>query len=203
MLGSYSCSLRAKSSISNAQTLPSLARVEQRIEHRVAVEARQAAPDDAAALVDQRAVGAVADHAQVQGGLAAGCMAAAFMRSPCRPFGGRRRLCSSSAQRGAAIGAGGARPRSAPSPTFTPRPPQPLHGGEADFVGEVVAHEHRHAAGKRRLVQEGLDRVALAGAAGLGLDHHLAAQQGQARRLFAPPPAWSARHSASSSGACR
>ena len=40
--------------------------VQQGAEHRVTVKARQAAPHDAAALVDQRAEGAVANHAQGQ-----------------------------------------------------------------------------------------------------------------------------------------
>ena len=43
-----------------------LACVEQGVEDRIAVETRQAAPDDARTFVDQRAVGAVADHAEVQ-----------------------------------------------------------------------------------------------------------------------------------------
>ncbi len=41
-----------------------LARIEQGIEDRVAVKARQAAPHNAAAPVDQRGDRAVADHAQ-------------------------------------------------------------------------------------------------------------------------------------------
>jgi hypothetical protein len=40
--------------------------LQQRIEHRRAVEARHAAPDDARRAVDQRAHGAVADQGQVQ-----------------------------------------------------------------------------------------------------------------------------------------
>ena len=42
-------------------------RIEQRMEHRIAVEARHAAPDDRAPAVDQRADGAVADHARSSG----------------------------------------------------------------------------------------------------------------------------------------
>ncbi len=41
-----------------------LARVEQRVEDRIAIEAWQAAPDDAAARIDQRGERAIADHAQ-------------------------------------------------------------------------------------------------------------------------------------------
>jgi hypothetical protein len=43
-----------------------IARVEQRVEDRIAVEARQARPDDAAPRIDQRAVRAVADHAEIE-----------------------------------------------------------------------------------------------------------------------------------------
>ncbi len=40
--------------------------VDQRVEHRVPVESRQAAPDHAAGAVDQRRDHAVADHAEVE-----------------------------------------------------------------------------------------------------------------------------------------
>ena len=45
------------------------ARRQQRTEHRVTVERGQAAPDDAATRIDQRADAAIADHAEVERGL--------------------------------------------------------------------------------------------------------------------------------------
>jgi len=43
-----------------------VARLQQGVEDRVAIEARQAAPDHAGMVVDQGADGAIADHAQVE-----------------------------------------------------------------------------------------------------------------------------------------
>jgi hypothetical protein len=59
----------------------------------------------------------------------------------------------------------------------------PLHGGKADFVGDVVADEDGGAAGERGLGQEVLDRMARARAARLGFHDHLAALQGDAGRF--------------------
>jgi hypothetical protein len=65
---------------------------------------------------------------------------------------------------------------------FHGRAAQALHRVEAGLVGHIVADEDRCAPHERRLTQKCLDRVPLAHATGLGLQHHLAAQQGQARR---------------------
>ncbi|MCY1506738.1 hypothetical protein D9M68_409920 [compost metagenome] len=62
-----------------------LAGVQQRVEDRVAVEARQAAPDGAGARIDERAVGAVADHADIERRLGRRREAA---RRGCRHFRG-------------------------------------------------------------------------------------------------------------------
>src|SRR5207237_6791728 len=50
-----------------------------------------------------------------------------------------------------------------------------LHHAKAVLVGEVVAEEHRHAAGEGLLAHEGGNRPALVVARGLELRHHLAA----------------------------
>ena len=50
----------------DAALAPGLCNVEQRAERRIAVEAREAAPDNVATSVDEQADGAVADQRQIE-----------------------------------------------------------------------------------------------------------------------------------------
>ena len=168
--------------------------VDQRAEHRVAVEARKAAPDDAGAPVDQRGDRAIADHAEVERG---------GMRCPGRRRNSHRQSWNkgsvgerSPARRRGAASCGCSRSgRRRKSPTLSCRArPRPAGSGampsarrsgaraglavadpdrqaaqrvdrlEAGLVGDVVADEDRHAPGKGRLLHQPGDRVALAGA---------------------------------------